>query len=112
MNERKIMEYRKRRITLTSIRDRWTVGLIIIACITIPVLDFLGLLNEIPFLQGKIVNFTLILLAILTGYVAFSQPEKQESFHENISEGINKIYDSLSNTSTVVLKAHPFKNIS
>ena len=106
------MENRKKRVTFASIRDRWIVSLIIIACIVIPVLDFFGVFNELPIFRGKIANFTLFLLAILTGYVAFTQPERQESFHERVAEGINKIFDSLSNSSTVVLKARPFTNIS
>lgn len=106
------MENRKRRVTFANIRDRWIESLIILACIVIPVLDFFGVFDEVPIFQGKIANFTLFLLAILTGYVAFTQPEKQESFHERLSDGINKIFDSLSNSSTVVLKARPFTNIS
>lgn len=106
------MEHRKKRVTFSNIRDRWLEGLIILACITIPFLDFFGLLDEIPFLSGKISNFTLLLLAVLTGYVAFTQPEKQEVFHETISEGINKFFENISNSSTVVLRAHPFPNIA
>jgi len=106
------MENRKKRVTFATIRDRWIEGLIIFACILIPVLDFFGILDGIPLLNGKIANFTLFLLAMLTGYVAFTQPEKQETFHERMADGINKIFDSVSNSSSVVLKAHPFTNIT
>jgi hypothetical protein len=106
------MENRKKRITFATLRDRWIEGLIIFACVTIPVLDFFGLLDGIPIFNGKIANFTLFLLAILTGYVAFTQPERQETFHEQVSDGMSKIFERLDSSSAVILKVRPFTNIS
>lgn len=103
---------RKKRRTFADLRDRWIVSLISFACVLIAVLDFLGIFEDIPLFSGKISNFTLFLLAILTGYVAFTQPEKQETFFEHISDGLNKISDNLNNSSTVILKARPFTNVS
>src|SRR5687767_7222396 len=108
-----IMENRRRkRITFADLRDRWTISLISFTCILIAVLDFLGIFDNVPLFSGKISNFTLFLVALLTGYVAFTQPEKQETFFEYISDGLNRISDSLNNSSTVTLKARPFANIA
>jgi hypothetical protein len=103
---------RRKRIRFTDLRDRWIVSLIIFTCILIAILDFLGIFDNVPLFSGKISNFTLFLLAILTGYVAFTQPEKQETFFEYLSDGLNRIADNLINSSTVTLKSRPLGNIA
>src|SRR5688572_18051815 len=103
---------RKKRIRFSDLRDRWIISLLIFVSILIAILDFLGIFDNVPLFSGKISNFTLFLLALLTGYVAFTQPEKQESFFEYLSDGLNKITESLNNSSTVTLRARPLANIT
>lgn len=102
----------KQRFSLITARDKFIIGTISFSSGIIAVFDAFGFLDDIPIINNKIPNIILFLLAALTGYVAFTQPEKEEAFQKKVSENIDRIFGSLNTSRVFDFKIRSFNNIA
>jgi hypothetical protein len=89
---------KRKRSSLEAIQENSTLFLIVLLCIAISVLDFFGLLDGIPVISQRIPAIIVLLLAILTAHIVFSQPHRMEEMQaKQIMDTVARI-DSLQET--------------
>lgn len=76
--------------------ERITLIATIVISITVSVLDFVGVLDNISWLAGRTASFTLLVVAVIASYLVSERFGKLESIEKSISSNTEKILSSLS----------------
>ncbi len=103
----------KRKISLSTIRDNWFVGIIIAFCAVVGLLDFAGFLDGIPLVRDRVPIFILLLLVTLTSYVVFTKPEKQESMYMELLKRTARTNEKIETIDSLKeIRVRPFKDFN
>lgn len=63
--------------------------------VLISVLDFLGLLDEVPWLAQRIPTLMLLVGGIIVGYLAWERRKQFDALHHEVDEGIERILSAV-----------------
>ena len=78
----------KKRLSLTEIQENWVASLMILSSVIVTIMDFLGLLDNVPVIADRVPILILLLLSTLTGYVAFARPDADKRMHSDLLKSL------------------------
>lgn len=103
----------KRKLSLSAIQENWIVALLIAFGVGVTVLDFSGLLDGLPLIRDRVPIITLLLLTILTGYVAVTKPGTQESMYAKLLKRTAQINEKIETIDSLKeIRVRPFNDFT
>ncbi len=75
--------------------ERIVFGIIAIFSILISIADWLGLLDNVPFLAGRVPALTLLVVGFIAGYLVLERRSKLDRIEQLSVDGVERVINSL-----------------